>query len=492
MSALLEGFRTGWGAMNQHNQQQENTRRYDQQFARQETQDGFMNEMRENQNAILQNQVDRIPTTNQNADRATDQQFALGENNLALSDNTISQLPQKNAYVNQSREQQLTAGALNNTVAQNQVDRLPQTNQMTDDMNAVNLSSAELGLDQQQKQVLNQDLQRAIATRDPEVMGEFIAKNKDYLSGTNMAPLSTLEGIQSGVALGNAMDTGDFATATTAANSFFKPQLNKAVGQPGKDGKLISNVEITGIQDEGEGYKIPVMVTTEGGNKYPSFISQLRSADPNDPQKNFSPDELIGTIKATHSVAKLLASSSYYGRLMQNAQNVRAAESAANPVKGKFKVESDAMGNPLYKVNEHTGAIMAFTDQENEAMGKGINSTLTPDQLNDKNENDLERDKIQREKNESTAINGLAKELINDYGNTNGQSLPKGEYLDQDGATVVAKRITEIIKVNPSASAEALFKTEVPKYLAEVKKGIYDLDQGKQKAINSLGTMRIN
>jgi hypothetical protein len=448
MSALLEGFRTGWGAMNQHNQQQENTRRYDQQFARQETQDGFMNEMRANQNAILQNQVDRIPTTNQNADRATDQQFALGENNLALSDNTISQLPQQNAYLNQSREQQLTAGALNNTVAQNQVDRLPQTNQMTDDMNAVNLSSAELGLDQQQKQVLNQDLQRAIATRDPEVMGEFIAKNKDYLSGTNMAPLSTLEGIQSGVALGNAMDTGDFATATTAANSFFKPQLNKAVGQPGKDGKLISNVEITGIQDEGEGYKIPVMVTTEGGNKYPSFISQLRSADPNDPQKNFSPDELIGTIKATHSVAKLLASSSYYGRLMQNAQNVKAAETPT--AKPNYKEVTGAMGNTTGYFDPALGKYVPLPDG-------ALNNTMVTSQ------EELTDNKEQEAFDKKSS-------LITKFGSDVMQSF---QGIDQKEALTIAKNMVDRVEAAKSSGQtydqNAIAQEEFNKYISTRK-----------------------
>ena len=187
---------------------------------------------------------------------------------------------------------------------------------------------------------------------------------------------------------------------------------------------------------------------------------------------------LIGTIKATHSVANLLQNSSYFGRLVQNAQRVKAAEKP--PVKPTWEKIEGMAGNTAGFMDPNT---QRYVPVPYSALGSTFATSTEEVQDN--------RAELAKQ-SEQTAINDFAKELINDYGNTSGQNMPQGEYLDESGARVVAKRITEIIKANPLASPEALFKTEVPRYLAEVKKGIYDLEQGKQKAINSLGAVRIN
>lgn len=351
MSALLEGFRTGWGAVNQYYQQEENKRRYDQGFERQQQQDVLLNQIRQiqidqgqSQSALLAGQVADMPNQQEFINNQRKYQSALGADNVAISDNKVKQIPEINDYNKQRREFDLKASASQNAILDNTVSRLPKTNQMTDDMNALNLNSAKLQFGQQKNQALWGDLQQIINTggKDlPELIGEFVANND--LTGTNMASFGTIEGIKSAVAMGNAFDSGDLESALPAVNTFLKPQLIKNIGKPGKDGNPISNIEITGIKIEGEGFKIPIMVTTQGGNKYPSFISELRSADPNDPERFYSANELIGTLKSAYSAGKLLQGSSYYQRLIQNAQNVRAAEQPQN--KGNYKAVTGAMGN---------------------------------------------------------------------------------------------------------------------------------------------------
>lgn len=367
MSALLNGFRVGRNTVNEAMRREEDKRRYDQQFERQQSQDVLLNQIRQNQinqgvsqNALLNGQVADMPNRQKFINTQREQQTQVGANNVATSNNAVSNIDRDNEFTSQSQQYQLDAGRSQNAILNNTVNRLDKTNQMTDDMNAAQLSSVELQLSAQKKQFLQQDLQQVMATGDPELMGQFIEQNVGELQNTNMMPLSSIEGIQAGVALGDALDSGDLTAAAGAANAFFKPQLNKAVGQPGKDGLPISDIEIMGIKNEGEGFRIPVMVTTEGGNKYPSFISELRSSDPRDPEKNFSPDELVGTIKATHSVAKLLQGSSYYGRLMQNAQSARAAGQTQS--KGNYKAVTGAMGNTTGYFDPNTQKFVPLPD----------------------------------------------------------------------------------------------------------------------------------
>jgi hypothetical protein len=458
MSALLEGFRTGWGAMSQHNQQQENKRRYDQQYQRQLTQDemnaALHNERltaAQNANVIGANQVSRLDTNNQ----YTDTSRALGlQNQVAqtqVNTNQANRIDTLNTQQDTLFDLRSGNEQLSQQQTQNALNRQPAMFANEDKVNALNLSTAEMQNGEQKKTMLMRDLTMAQSTGDPEVMADFMVRNINDLQGTNLAGFSTVQGIESGITLGDSLNNGDLKSAAAAANTFFKPQLNKAIGGMGKNGKPITDVQIAGIQEAGEGFRIPITVTTQDGS-YPSFISELRSSDPNDPPQYFSPQRLIGTVKSVHETAKMLYNSSYMQRLNENARNMAASQSTG--IKGNFEIKSDPMGNPLYKVNKDTGAITPLSEQEKATVGQGIEGTLNASQLEDKNDADFERITYQREQQVEQSSNEIFGSLINEETG-----------LDQSALQAVARKVAnkqqDAIDSGSSFDLNGIIETEL-------------------------------
>lgn len=434
MSALLEGFRTGWGAMSQHNQQQENKRRYDQQYDRQLTQDEMNAEMHkeqllaaQNTNAIGANDVANIDRDNQfvNTSRALDLQNQVFQNQV--NGNAASRIPVMNEREDTMFDLQSNGQRMSNESQQNILDRQPAMFANEDKVNALNLSTAELQQKEQKRTMLLRDFTTAASTGDPEVFAEFMLNNKDNLRGTNLAGFSTVQGVEAAVTLGDALNNGDLSTAAQAANTFFKPQLNKAIGQEGRNKQPITDIEISGIVEQGEGFRIPIKVTTADGKSYPSFISELRSSEPGDPAQYFSPERLIGTVKSVHDTAKMLYNSSYMQRLSQNASGVMSTQQTSKP---DWKAVSGTMGNTTGYFDPNTKQFVQIPDG---AMADGMASN--PDALAESREN-------LKQQKRTELIDAYAGSVVSLYGN-------KG--ISQSDAKEIAQAMQEVVDTSGGA-----------------------------------------
>lgn len=334
MSALLNGFRTGYQAMNQYYQQEENKRRYEQQYQRQLSSDNMSQE----RHGVYMDQAGL---------RTQDMQ------------NNVDRMPLDNAYIDETRALNVAGQGQQNAIRQNSVERIPQDNQYIDDTRALNVSAGqqqsqitEMQLKQAKKAQITQELGEILQIGDAQRLTKFMQSPE--IKGTNLATIQSIEGAQAATTLHKALESGDVAKAGQAANTVFKSQLQKPVGTVGRNGSQITGVEIKSVEeDNGNGmFKVPVLVTTANGQKYRSFLSELRSSDPNDPVKLFDPQVMFGTVEGLNQTSTILQNGGYFDDLKKNyatrTQNMQTEQgedpSAVRTVKHIAKVKNISEG----------------------------------------------------------------------------------------------------------------------------------------------------
>jgi hypothetical protein len=305
MSALLEGFRTGYGAMNQHNQQEENKRRYDQGIQRQAEQDTQAN-ARYDQGILRQTEQDNMTKASH------DIQMANAGLQHTVNQNNVDRMP-----VNNTREDNLSALELSNAKSQGEINQLNIAN--TKDSNKQNKAKTKL-----QNYMISKDW-------------SGLVNDKDF-KDSDVSLIFSGVGRKSAVGLSQAIQNKDWTTATQHFNSLYKSKLNKMVGKTkGRDGSMIRDVSAMGFEVQEDGVvKIPVQVTTENGT-YTSYISNLRGSDENDKPKQFSVDELIGKAASLGELANIMESSGVSGQMGQRADEYSRRN---NPNKQTLPAES--------------------------------------------------------------------------------------------------------------------------------------------------------
>lgn len=269
MSSLLQGFRSGFDMMDRHFRNQESDRRFSEQMALQR----------------------------QQAERA-----------------------------GQQHEASMQSHALNTQLLQEQVNDLPVQREHRDSVRALELDTA-----QHQNEVskfnLSSAKDRKRQSDAKERLGMYAASgdwagfltDKSF-QNTNAGLLQSVEGAESAIALSDSISNNDLPGIIQHANALFKSKLNRNVGKmEGKNESIIRDISIINIeQAEGGKTKLRVRVTTDNG-PYESYISEMRGIDPNDPDKQFTADELLGTAAVMGNLAHTLKSSGVYDRLAQGA-----------------------------------------------------------------------------------------------------------------------------------------------------------------------------
>lgn len=269
MSSLLQGFRSGFDMMDRHFRNQESDRRFSEQMALQR----------------------------QQAERA-----------------------------GQQHEASMQSHALNTQLLQEQVNDLPVQREHRDSVRALELDTA-----QQQNEVskfnLSSAKDRKRQSDAKERLGMYAASgdwagfltDKSF-QNTNAGLLQSVEGADSAIALSDSISNNDLPGIIQHANALFKSKLNRNVGKmKGRNGATIRDISIINMeQAEGGKTKLRVRVTTDNG-PYESYISEMRGIDPNDPDKQFTADELLGTAAVMGNLAHTLKSSGVYDRLAQGA-----------------------------------------------------------------------------------------------------------------------------------------------------------------------------
>ncbi|PHS59285.1 MAG: hypothetical protein COB03_03050 [Alteromonas sp.] len=232
-----------------------------------------------------------------------------------------------------------TAG-LNRTLLQNQVDDLPASTQHRDTMRGLQVEGQQLGIEGQrtQNKVNDFNLSSAKTNQAYKVKGQnnkdaaekyqAYSASKDWagfvtdpvFKGTNIEPLQSVHGADAAIKISEAMEKNDIKTVVDQSNVLFKSKLNRNAGKmKGRDGGTIKDITIIDFAKQQDGsVKVPIRVTTDNGF-YNSYISEMRGIDPNDPDKVFTADDLYGTAASMGQLASILKSSGVYEQMQGNA-----------------------------------------------------------------------------------------------------------------------------------------------------------------------------
>lgn len=232
-----------------------------------------------------------------------------------------------------------TAG-LNRTLLQNQVDDLPASTQHRDTMRGLQVEGQQLGIEGQRTQNKVNDFNLSSAktnqaykvkdqnNKDAAEKYQAYAASKDWagfvtdpvFKGTNIEPLQSVHGADAAIKISEAMEKNDIKTVVDQSNVLFKSKLNRNAGKmKGRDGGTIKDITIIDFAKQQDGsVKVPIRVTTDNGF-YNSYISEMRGIDPNDPDKVFTADDLYGTAASMGQLASILKSSGVYDQIESSA-----------------------------------------------------------------------------------------------------------------------------------------------------------------------------
>ena len=256
---------------------------------------------------------------NEESDRRFDEQMGLQRQRMGMDQ--------------EQHQASMQQQGLQTQILQNQVNDIPDANQYRDKTRSLNISTAER---QNQAAGLELDITKSKKTwaeedRKTEKANERLAMYRatgnwdgfdqdETFKGTNLELMQNEIGRQHAIALGDSLNNNDIKAAIASANGLFKSQLNRNVGKmKGRDGGVIRDISIVGIEQMEDGKsKVPVQVTTDKG-VYTSYISEMRGIDPNDPERVFTGDELLGTAAAMANMARILKGSDAYKNMNEAA-----------------------------------------------------------------------------------------------------------------------------------------------------------------------------
>lgn len=239
-----------------------------------------------------------------------------------------------------------TAG-LNTQILQNQVNDLPAANKHRNTMRGLQVRGQQLSVDGQETQNEINDFKLGAAKTNQGYKDEDRKKQKlierakayyaaeDYegfardrsFAGTDLELLQDREGMDAITDLNMAIELGDNVGIVSSANRLFKPKLNRNVGQmKGRNGGVIKDITILDFAQQQDGsIKVPVRVTTDKGT-YNSYISEMRGIDPNDPDKTFTADELFGKAAVMGNFASRMKASGSMDKVRSGLENYFAPQ----------------------------------------------------------------------------------------------------------------------------------------------------------------------
>jgi|DeeseametaMP0958_FD_contig_61_1133338_length_2790_multi_3_in_0_out_0_3 hypothetical protein len=283
MSSMAHGFLGGFNAAENAFQRRDNNAMRERQFQSQQQQVGLNNAYRQEQLALQKS-----------ADGRSAEESKLRVKGLGLT-NTLNQLQLDNFNADHELEVQTKEGINNARNAQTKANE-----------------------QQVKDSIFKQGLQRL---QTYQVTGDWAGFVTDpAFKNTDIELIQNGFGADTAIALNQAFQSGDRKSVVSNFNTLYKPKLNRNVGNmTGRDGGVIKDIEAIDYEEvtDAQGnssIKIPVRVTTDKG-QYTSYISEMRGINPDDPDKVFSPDELIGKVGAMGNLATILRSSGVYDQM---------------------------------------------------------------------------------------------------------------------------------------------------------------------------------
>lgn len=262
-----------------------------------------------------------------------------------------AQLGLQNRRMNMAEESHnanMETAGLRRTLLQGQVDDMPAATKHRNTMRGLEVRGQQLSVDGQETQNAINDFNLSSAKTNASNKAkdrkrtEALERYKVYAStgdwasfiqdpsfrDTDLELLQNPEGAEAAVALTKGIESGDINTVVNESNRLFKSKLNRNVGKmKGRDGGTIRDITIVDFAQQQDGsIKVPVRVTTDKGT-YTSYISEMRGIDPNDPEKVFTADDLYGKAAAMGQLGAVLKSSGVYKKFEDSAQNYLTPQS---------------------------------------------------------------------------------------------------------------------------------------------------------------------
>ena len=266
MSALLDGFRTGYQLENQRQQQQESKRRYEESMGLQR------------QRMAMQ----------QESHKANMDNSAL---NRQLLQSRVDELPAETQYRGALRDIELETAKNQNSVT------------------GIKLEEAKRGQSERENNERRTRAEQKLKAAWASGRFDSIYGDPDF-EGTDLELLFNGTGRKAAIKLTEGIKNQDWPTVVESFNTLYKPKLNKMVGkEKGRDGGEILDVKAVDfvMTDDGS-VRVPVQVTTSKGT-YNSYLSELRTSDPNDAPKELLVDELLGKGAQLGAMATIMESS---------------------------------------------------------------------------------------------------------------------------------------------------------------------------------------
>ena len=306
MNGIADGFFKGFGLMDQHYARKDSQEFRDRQYADQQSQLSINNARQETMDGMAQSR------------HAVD--MANNGLTLALNGKKISNYDEDRT--NQQEVQNLQKDASRAQIATSKA----------------SATSLNLNNRSEQNNQAQERLNFYLESGNPSAAFE-----DPLIRNTNFALLDDPTARKAAINIKASLDSGDFMQDPDMIpnmNILFKPQLNRHVNtMKSRDGTPIKDIKIIGIeQADEEMAKIKVRVKTEKGS-YDSYLSEMRSSDPNDPLRKMNIETLIGTGDALGNVAMMLEQNDYNKGVESRRQGVeqRMPQMSGNGVPAKIQ-----------------------------------------------------------------------------------------------------------------------------------------------------------
>jgi hypothetical protein len=282
MNGLLDGFKTGYGLMDNHYRNEDAKQFRDQQYGDQQTQRGIQNDRNKVLDGYAKTQSDQ-GTESHNANMANmGLQTQLNEKKLATYDVDKKRIDKTQDQTHANAELQGKFAEARLTAAQKQ---------------AKDKETSDKGM------MLSNMIEAHKAGM--EVDYDKFLEISNSVKDTQWGFLSdSLPQKQSVRALARDVQSGNITSETLQLlNNGGMPELKAAVGKPSRFGSPITDVAIASLEptnEAGDKFAIRLLVRDEAGNVYQSAVNEGRDAD--SPLKELDADKIIQHLIAQNTI----------------------------------------------------------------------------------------------------------------------------------------------------------------------------------------------
>jgi len=305
MNGLLDGFRVGYGVVDNYMDKKDSREFRDQQYADQKQRQGLQDKR--------QSEIDGM-NRSEHAVKMAD--YGLG---LQQKEKQLASFDEDRELNVAGKKASNTSLSLGNTVRKKQIDayddkevKAKQAQSATNITNAIEMNKV-----------------------GGEVDWNALSRDMESLQGTQWGFL--WDGKQQAAlkSLTADISKGTITSETLQLlNNGGMPEIKKAIGKPSRFGSPISDVAIAGLEPskDGKAFSIRLLVRDEAGNTYQSAVNEGRDAD--SPLKEIGTDKILQHLTAQNAILDEAERSGFIEKLGQHkAMQMQSSSKGGTPAK---------------------------------------------------------------------------------------------------------------------------------------------------------------